>query len=150
MIAYAAVLADGEGVAAAGYDGGDGVRIQRGDAVGRVLLVALAHAQLPVFPRTPAKTQPNGIRRRISGTRTARASGRADGRGGGITMRGRPRGGRAAPCGGRRRCGGREAVGKIAANSSAELVAFCCGRVRGLRWAAFRGACPVWVLCYAQ
>jgi hypothetical protein len=53
---HTAVLADGEGVAAAGDDGGDGVGLQRGDGVGPVLLLAVAHAQLPVLPGPPAQT----------------------------------------------------------------------------------------------
>lgn len=56
--AYAAIGADGEGVAAAGDDGGDGERVERGDSPRPVLLLVAAHAQLPVLPRTPThKTQ---------------------------------------------------------------------------------------------
>lgn len=54
---HAAVVADGEGVAAAGDDGGDGVGRQRLHAVGPVLLLVPAHAQLPVLPGTPAQNE---------------------------------------------------------------------------------------------
>lgn len=63
--AYAAIGADGEGVAAAGDDGGDGERVERGDSPRPVLLLVAAHAQLPVLPRTPThKTHRERERRR--------------------------------------------------------------------------------------
>lgn len=49
----AAVFADGEGVAATGYDGGDGVGTECLHAVCPVLLLVPAHAKLPVLPGTP-------------------------------------------------------------------------------------------------
>jgi len=54
---HAAVVADGEGVAAAGDDGGDGVGGQRLHAVGPVLLLVPSHAQLSVLPGTPAQNE---------------------------------------------------------------------------------------------
>jgi len=65
---HASVVADGEGVAAAGDDGGDAVGLQGLHAVGPVLLLAPAHAQLPVLPGPPAAST---SQREISGGRVA-------------------------------------------------------------------------------